>query len=292
VIVINWQPGQLGNCLMLWSHFISYGIENEKAIMNPRFLQYAEYFENIDKNFLFLYPSKKYFKFLRPLNDHFFKLIPPFIKIAKLLKLKNVEIISLEDIYYTKFDLEDILNEKLLNKKVVLCNGWQFRGTNLVRKHRNEIIKFFIPKKCYATAVENKMNTLKQIYDVVVGIHIRRGDFKNFYNGRFCFDDDIYKEMIARFVELENNKTILFLICTNDEIDQKKFSGYNLLLNNGNTIEDLLSLSKCDYIIGPPSSYNIWASYYGEVPTYHIEDCDYQYSLSDFRIMYDLNVNY
>ena len=63
-------------------------------------------------------------------------------------------------------------------------------------------------------------------------------------------------------------------------------------LNNGNEIEDLITLSQCDYLIGPPSTFNIWASFYGEVPTYHIEDSEFEFELNDFRILYDLDIKF
>lgn len=33
---------------------------------------------------------------------------------------------------------------------------------------------------------------------------------------------------------------------------------------------DLYSLSRCDYIIGPPSSFSRWASLMGHIPIYQI----------------------
>ena len=36
----------------------------------------------------------------------------------------------------------------------------------------------------------------------------------------------------------------------------------------GTEIGDLYSLAACDYIIGPPSTYTQWASFYGQVPRF------------------------
>lgn len=52
--------------------------------------------------------------------------------------------------------------------------------------------------------------------------------------------------------------------------------------------EDLYSLSKADYIIGPPSSYSAWASLYGSVPLCFIEDSKADFSISDFIDIKDI----
>src|SRR5690242_1517717 len=291
MIIINWQPGQLGNCLMLWSHFLAYGIEHDKKIMNPRFLQYASYFEKVDNDFLFLYPAKKS-TFLSRNNDYYFRLIPYILKLSTILKLKSLPIVELPDFYKTYFDLEDVTNQDILNKKVVFCNGWRFRAPNLVKKHRKEIIDFFQPKKDYQSSPIAKIADLRTKNKIITGVHIRRGDFKLFMEGRFYFSVAIYAQAMKRFLELNKEENILFVICSNEQIAVNNFAGFDVIINNGNCMEDLSMLSRCDYIIGPPSSFNIWASYYGEVPVYHIEDVDYQFTLKDFRVAYELDIKY
>jgi len=36
-------------------------------------------------------------------------------------------------------------------------------------------------------------------------------------------------------------------------------------------VEDLYALAECDYIIGPPSTYTLWASFYGDTPLWFME---------------------
>lgn len=277
---------------MLWSHFIAYGIENQKMIINPWFLHYSQYFEEVENDFLFLYPKKKKLKILFPLNNRIFGKLTFFIKVCRFLNLRIVTVISLQDIYHTKFNLEDPANVPQLENYFTFCNGWQFRAPNLVKKYRPDIVKFFKPKKDIIEKVGKKMKELRTNNDLIVGVHIRRGDFTLFLNGRFFYPDYIYDRMIGRFTSLVEEKKILFLLCTNGGVDLKNFKHSDIRLNNGNEIEDLISLSQCDYIIGPPSTFNIWASFYGEVLTYHIEDPGYEFTLNDFRVMYDLNIKF
>lgn len=46
---------------------------------------------------------------------------------------------------------------------------------------------------------------------------------------------------------------------------------------------DHFLMSKCDYLIGPPSTFTMWASYIGKVKYYHIENDSGEIRLSDFK---------
>ena len=72
------------------------------------------------------------------------------------------------------------------------------------------------------------------------------------------------------------DRNVRFLICSNEDgIDKellKMVSDTNIFsIENTNGITDLYALSKCDYIIGVPSSYSQWASFMGDVPLYLIQ---------------------
>ena len=67
------------------------------------------------------------------------------------------------------------------------------------------------------------------------------------------------------------------------------FSDINIAnLNKSKPVEDMYSLSKCDYIIGPYSSFSAWASFYGEVP-YCMLERRKEISLSDFSVVDSFN---
>ncbi|HAX17707.1 MAG TPA: hypothetical protein DCY00_03825 [Actinobacteria bacterium] len=58
----------------------------------------------------------------------------------------------------------------------------------------------------------------------------------------------------------------------------------NCIYNSQNHfIEDLYSLALCDYIFGPPSTFSMWASFYGEVPLRFITNPDTDLSLDKFK---------
>jgi len=78
---------------------------------------------------------------------------------------------------------------------------------------------------------------------------------------------------------------IHFLICSNDDIKLENFEGFHVIRGLGHELEDMYSLAYCDYIIGPPSTYTGWASFYGKTPLYSIESIENTISLKKFRLV-------
>lgn len=52
------------------------------------------------------------------------------------------------------------------------------------------------------------------------------------------------------------------------------FAGFQATFGSGDTVEDLYALAECDYLIGPPSTFTVWASFYGNVPLCHVHRPD------------------
>ena len=70
--------------------------------------------------------------------------------------------------------------------------------------------------------------------------------------------------------ELYNNLQVVYLVCSNEEVTTSQFHDLSVKVSGGDPIEDLYALARCDFIIGPPSTFTQWASFYGQKPLYHI----------------------
>ena len=129
-------------------------------------------------------------------------------------------------------------------------------------------------------------------YDgITVGIHIRRGDYKDYLGGRYFFSDDVYLNVINDFRKQMDaeGKRVRFLICSNDNITITDKSNDIFSIQGSNGITDLYALSCCDYIIGPPSSYSQWASFYGNVPLRFLLDTNSSVSIDNYSRIVTFN---
>ena len=101
----------------------------------------------------------------------------------------------------------------------------------------------------------------------------------------YCFEDNVYIDIIQQLNSLlYYNGPVTYLICSDEKIDKCAFNYFNIYFSKEDPVVDLLLLSKCDYIIGPPSTFSLWASYYGKVPLFTIKNNQVKLDLQDFKI--------
>jgi hypothetical protein len=173
--------------------------------------------------------------------------------------------------------------------KNIFITGFLFRTPDNFRKHSDKIRSLFKFDSSTQFLAEQVIGGLKSTPDAkIVGIHVRRGDYLSWKNGEFFFDNETYASAMR---QMQSNLTCLnvptaFLIVTNDlkSIHKHAFDGLPYFLSNNSEIIDLCLLSKCDYIIGPPSTFSSWASFYGKVPYLHLNSKDEMVNMSKFLI--------
>tara|TARA_B100000686_G_C16805268_1_gene989585 strand:+ start:8496 stop:9575 length:1080 start_codon:yes stop_codon:yes gene_type:complete len=90
-----------------------------------------------------------------------------------------------------------------------------------------------------------------------------------------------YANLVKGLQKLFKNKKIAFLISSDTKVDLTHFNRLPIYLATGHFIEDNYNLSKCDYIIGPQSTFTYWSSFYGSVPLFPFSDSSNRFDLSD-----------
>lgn len=85
------------------------------------------------------------------------------------------------------------------NSWKIICDFWGFTNGWDTRFDAKYIIqtlpnlqKIFRPKEEIMQKAQATIDTLKRESDIVIGIHIRRGDYASWQNGRFYFGLDVY----------------------------------------------------------------------------------------------------
>jgi hypothetical protein len=48
----------------------------------------------------------------------------------------------------------------------------------------------------------------------------------------------------------------------------------NVTWGSGHLVEDMYAFAGCDYLVGPPSTFTTWASFYGQVPLCRLTAAD------------------
>jgi len=287
MLIISAKSGQLGNRLLVFANFIAWAIEHNLTVLNPAFEEYAEFFAGTARDFLCCYPPPY---FTAPGNKI---LRNKYYNIVSYLSskgvLKSEEITRKEPYSWAKF--QDI--EKVKRGSIICFKGWLFRDgwfvedTPKLREYADRIRAYFTPLERYTINVNNLISSIKNSADTIVGIHIRQGDYAQHQNGRYFYTIDQYIEVMNAAVKLFAGKNIKFLICSNLKQEPSLFKSFNCVFASGHLIEDMYALAECDCIVGPPSSYTMWASFYGEKPLYMIRDVRQAINMKDFVHFYE-----
>ncbi|MGY3051974.1 hypothetical protein ACVWYG_000161 [Pedobacter sp. UYEF25] len=274
MVIINSQNAQLCNRLFGFSSFIANSLTYNYRLVNIGFHKYLPYFEATKNNDFDGYPISVKRSF-SPKLDYFYSNL--FKNWFSFTHRKFGITPTIRKFYHTTFsndlipEIFDLNNPDFITDaqhKNILVQGWMFRDLSGLRKQRETICKFFTPVEPYRTEVDTIASAMKTMADVLIGVHIRRGDYKEFIGGKWFYSDENYagwmKVLKSKYAAI--GKTCVFLIASNDVVDISKFSGLDVFCESRHFIVDLYLLAKCDAIIGPPSTYSQWAAFYGDKP--------------------------
>lgn len=185
-------------------------------------------------------------------------------------------------------------NKGKIEKKKVAMSGrgihildnWYYRDYESLFKHREEICLAFSPVKEHGKKVDAFVADIRKKYSeyALVGVHIRRGDYKFWRDGKFYFDNETFNRWMTELQESTNQK-LCFLLFSNEPIAAAEFSNgsINILKGPDHPILDLYVMAQCDYIMGPPSSYSWWAAFYGGKKYLTMYSRDQHICAEDFR---------
>ena len=156
-------------------------------------------------------------------------------------------------------------------------------------KYTSEIKKIFTPSFHIIESVKSKFNEVKTSHQIICGVHLRFGDYKTFQGGKFYYKEQQYHQKMLEVKAIFPNKKVVFFISSNEKIDLSIFSECDCFtIPKSNATKDLYGLSLSDYIIGPPSTFSGWASYYGNTPLYFIEDINHNIQKNSFFQIFDV----
>lgn len=167
-----------------------------------------------------------------------------------------------------------------------IVDSWYYRDYESLFKKRDQVRQLFRPSERYMSEIE----AFKRSYlsgkeaNLLVGVHIRRGDYKTWRGGRFYYSDNQYKNWMNQFADSAKSRCTFFL-CSNETINTSIFMDkkYNVVIAPGDVIKDLYLLAGCDYIMGAPSTYSWWAAFYGDKQYCTLHSHEQKIDVASFR---------
>jgi hypothetical protein len=283
-IVIASKSGQLGNRIIVFAHFIANAIEYGYELYNPNFDEYRFYFNSTANNDFDGHP-------ITIVGEDFIDLKQK--KVSERIGFNTLKYLLLPSCKILKTQKRYELSDKyfldlLERKKIIITYGWLFRDRDNFNKYLDILKKIFSPIEIHARNVDRLIQNCRSDQEknkLLIGVHIRRGDYQTFQGGKYYYENSVYLKYMTQIYEIfqQEQKSVVFLLCSNETISEV-FNQFEVYTGTGHLIEDLYCLAKCDYLMGPTSTYTSWASIYGNVPLCHLQTRDQVLQLSDFKV--------
>lgn len=287
MLIIASKPGQLGNILFVYSHVIARAIESNLSVADPALDDYADLFPSTRNDLLCRFPAQR--SLMRPTARRrrlVYRLFHTMARILGKLKLDlpPMRQITLSD-WHSEFNLgEPAFLASLKPRQCVLLRGWLFRDDEAMGKHSHAVRDFLRPHDRNQRNIDELIARARAESDVLIGIHVRHGIIHFANTRKYFYTAHRYAEMMDELVTLFPGKRVSFLICSDWPQDPGIFSRFKVTFGTGDLIEDMYAFARCDYLIGPPSTFTMWSSFYGEVPLNLICSNDQRQILEDFRV--------
>jgi len=286
MIVVANESGQLGNRLFHFGHLIGFAEEHGVPVANPAFYRYSAYFQATSRDLLCRFPASVW-SMSSPyaLQRFCHRAISVYSTIIGRLNLLP----SLQRVVSINYEEVCFLNRPgfvgmACQKKLVFVRGWKFRDYASFDKHADAIRAYFRPVPEIEQNVAELIRKCRAQAGLVIGVHIRQGDYRDHCGGIFFYAKAQYAAAMRGVESLCAGKSVLFLLCSNESLDLEAFAGLHVGFSTNHMVEDMYALALCDYILGPPSTFSHWASFYGRVPLYRMLTPEAPQSWEQFQV--------
>lgn len=251
MIIVNSRAGQRSNRLVVAAHAMAAAIARRETLLFTTFDGYkSDYACETDGAFRVVFRQSRFWELVR-LAERFARIIFNF----------------------RNFSIPHVLT---------LASNWNFRSPDALRKNEDAIRRFFAPSNL--EEVKRGFDAIPRTGKVLVGVHIRRTDYKTFLGGRYFYDYSVYFREMANVRDFlkSDSKDVLFLVFSDENPEEAVFSDLPCRFVHGRAVEDQWMMSQCDYLMGPPSTFSAWASFMGKVPIARMWSTEYRIKVDDF----------
>jgi len=278
MIVIARSVGRLGNHLELYAHFIAAAREYGVALANPCFAEYADCFVGTKNDLWCRYPQGEHSQNKTPsMRRRRVHAKATYLAARMLahLRLRRGPVVAIRLKGESPLDLGSEAFASIAHRHPLLfVQGWCFRSSALLAKHADAVRRHLQITDEHRRSVDRAMKQARADSDFLVGVHVRHGDYATWKNGQHFYPLDKYAGWMRQIVKAFPDRNVRFMVCSEKPLDWEVFAGLNVRCGPGHPVEDMYSLADTDLILGPPSTFTIWASFYGETPLMVLENAD------------------
>jgi hypothetical protein len=295
VFVIARRCGRLANRLVLFANIIAFAEERGHRVINFTFHSYAGLFEATRRDIYCQYPVVKSKSCLDVIpgvacairkTRVFYHAVRAASVLNERCPVFGRSVVTLRDNLGKDITLMDgqEVQAEIHDARIVFVYGWRFRAPDCVQRQAEKIRAYFRPIEEYESSSRHAVERLRQDADIIVGVHVRQGDYRIWRGGKCFFPILRYATWMHELAEQFPSRKVSFLVCSDEPRHEREFPQLSVGFGTGTPVGDLSALARCDYILGPTSTFSQWASFYGNKPILQLQDADARIKLTEFRV--------
>lgn len=258
-MLINLEPfGRLGNRLFFGAHLLAFGLRFDVPTLNLGFAEYAPLFPWMEGNAALAYPWRE------TGNSRMAR--------ALLRRHQCIEILPWSHRFRywgdRDFNFDETQKARLLGPlregRDVYLRAWLFRGFESVTRFRPQILEVFRPSDDILGRTGEFLGGVRSGGDKIVGVHVRWEDYRG---TPFFLDQQGFVQRMRQVRDLSVGERVRFVLFSNETLPSEGWGDLDVIVSPSPSILfDLQAMSACDALMGPPSTFSGWASFYGAVP--------------------------
>lgn len=268
MLVIADRCGRLGNRLWTFANAVAWGMEHGCPVLNPGLAEHASDFPGLVRRSRCpgWVPAGR-------LARGFAWVVPPSawaLLYRADLRLRFWPHLALADGEFLDLDSEPV-SRRLASAPVAFLTGLYHLAPISLGRHARDIRMFLRPAETHCRQAERVVAAARAVADIVVGVHIRQGDYRTYCDGIMFYTTAEYADLMRQLVALWPGRRIAFVVCSDEPQPEGAFAGLNAHTGPGLPVADFHALALCDYIVGPSSTFSRWASFWGDRPLWRLD---------------------
>lgn len=287
-VLYTFGGGRLGNQLVRFAHWLAWTLEHEgkASVIDAGFWRYARHFDHWQSRRGCTFPVSMSWADLvsRTVDgatdgrsDRFEQRVLRLLHAAGGFVPGWQQMGSMESL--AEIDLADPeFLKRTEHARVTACAGWRIASWPLLAKHDTAVRRLLVPRTILLERCAAYVRTRRLKADLVAGVLIRHGDYRQWWGGRFHFETSHYAERMRAFVDQHPGRQVAFIVTSDEVQSPAHFAGLDVTFApgsanaGGEAVEAMFTLASCDAILAPPSTFAAWASHWGRVPWWPIAD--------------------
>jgi hypothetical protein len=277
-MLINLEPyGRLGNRLFLGAHLIAFSEHYRVPVLNLGLAEYAPLFPWMEGNAGMAYPwvetgTPREVQKLR--RRHQVRAALPWTRKFRYWGSADYLFDGPEGFPHL---------DALQRNRDVYLSSWLFRGYGAVARSRDAILRVFRFSEAVVGEATDWIAEVRAGADCLVGVHVRWEDYRG---TEFYLDQSGFRTWMEAFRDRYPDRKVRFLLFSNEPLPETGWGTLDVRRSPGTRPEfDLQAMSRCQWLLAPPSTFSGWASFVGQVPLLTIGNRPSSMTDEDFQVV-------